>query len=62
MKNVLVSELPSGKDTPANRDIVAQKETKKITKALFVPKDIEKNVLEGFEPLTVTGELLETHF
>lgn len=29
---------------------------------MFIPKDIEQNVYEGFDPILVSGEVIETHF
>lgn len=38
------------------------KETEKLKNTLKIPSVIEGNVLEGFEPLLVTSELIDVHF
>lgn len=41
---------------------MAKKEAEKVKESLFVPTALESKVLEGFEPLTVVNELIETHY
>jgi hypothetical protein len=38
------------------------KESAKLKHTLVIPAAVSKHILEGFEPLLVTGELIDKHF
>lgn len=53
--------LVNNQDNPDNRKKLAQKEAEKIQKGLVIPASLSASVYEGFEPLTVSADILDTH-
>ena len=61
LKKVLLKKM-GGKDTPQKRKELAESEAEKFKSLLSVPHEIEANVYEGFDPLLVSGDVVDTHF
>lgn len=41
---------------------MALKESAKLKDLLFIPSEIETHVHEGFDPILVSGEVIDQHF
>jgi hypothetical protein len=59
---VLLTKRLKGDDSPANRKKLTDSEGEKLKSLLFIPDAIKPNIFEGFEPLLVAGDLVDTHF
>ena len=51
-----------GEDTPEKRKILVEAEAEKLKALLFVPREIEPNIYEGFDPVLVSGDVIDVHF
>jgi hypothetical protein len=60
-KKVLLDKKLKGQDNPASRKQLIQTEAEKLKNFLFVPDEIKSNIYEGFEPLLVAGDSVDTH-
>eukprot|EP00347_Sterkiella_histriomuscorum_P022410 403338593 len=61
LKNVLIKNM-NNQDTPENRKALAEKEGAKLKTFITIPTEVYDNIHEGFDPLIVTGEIVDTHF
>lgn len=61
-KKVLLDKKLKGEDTPAKRKQLIDSEGEKLKNLLFVPDAVKPNIFDGFEPLLVAGDLVDTHF
>lgn len=61
LRSVLLKKM-GGHDTPEKRKELAEGEAEKFKALLFMPNEVVKNVHEGFDPLLVSGEVVDTHF
>jgi hypothetical protein len=61
LRNILLSKM-DGVDTPDKRRELAEGEAEKFKSMLFIPGEVVPNVHEGFDPLLVSGEVVDTHF
>lgn len=61
MKTVLLKKM-GGVDTPQKRKELVETEAEKFKALLFVPDEIKPNIYEGFDPLLVSGDVVDTHF
>ncbi len=52
----------NGQDNADNRKKLASQEAEKFKTYLTVPREIVDNVHEGFDPVLVFGEVVDTHF
>jgi len=60
--NWKIAQLKSeGVDTPEKRQMISKKESLMFEKNIFIPEAIKGNVIEGFEPLMVSAEIIETN-
>jgi hypothetical protein len=60
-KKVLLDKKLKGQDNPASRKKLIEAEAEKLKNLLFVPDEIKSNIYEGFEPLLVAGDSVDTH-
>lgn len=60
-KRVLLDKKLKGQDNPASRKKLIETEAEKLKNLLFVPDEIKSNIYEGFEPLLVAGDSVDTH-
>lgn len=60
-KSVLIKKM-GGQDTPEKRKELIEKEAEKFKGLLFVPREVEPNVYEGFDPVLVSGDVVDVHF
>lgn len=60
LKSVLLKEMDN-KDTPENRKSLAEREKENLLPLIIIPREVEANVHEGFEPLTVSSDILDTY-
>ena len=51
-----------GEDTAEKRKELAEGEATKLKSMLFIPQEIKDHIHEGFEPLLVSEEVVDTHF
>ena len=51
-----------GDDTPAKRKQLIETEGEKLKNLLFVPDSVKPNIFDGFEPLLVAGDVIDSHF
>ena len=51
-----------GQDTPVKRKEMVEKEAEKFKALIFLPKEVEPNVYEGFDPVLVSGDVVDIHF
>ena len=61
-KNVLLDKRLKGDDTPAKRKQLIETEGEKLKNLLFVPDSVKPNIFDGFEPLLVAGDVVDSHF
>jgi PleD family two-component response regulator len=61
LKAILNKEL-GAQDTKEARIALADRESQKLNATLIIPQQIAANVYEGFEPLTVSKEIIEKHY
>lgn len=61
LKKVLLEKKLKGDDSPASRKKLTDVEGEKLKALLFVPDEIKGNIYEGFEPLLVAGDSVDTH-
>ena len=61
LRNILLNKM-DGVDTPDKRRELAEGEAEKFKSMLFIPGEVVSNVHEGFDPLLVSGEVVDTHF
>ena len=61
LKKVLLEKRLKGEDTSVSRKQLIESEGDKLKNLLFVPNEIKDNIYEGFEPLLVAGDAVDTH-
>lgn len=61
-KNVLLDKRLKKDDTPAKRKQLIESEGEKLKNLLFVPDAVKPNIFDGFEPLLVAGDVVDSHF
>lgn len=61
LKKVIIKNM-GNQDTPESRKALAKKEGEKFQAFLTIPSEIKENIHEGFDPLLVSGEVIEAHF
>jgi len=60
LKTVLLKKIEL--DTAEKRKALAQGEADKFKSFLFVPSEVQPNVHEGFDPILVSEDVVDTHF
>ncbi len=60
-KPILLKRM-GGEDTPYKRKLLIEQESEKFKALLFVPREVEPNIYEGFDPLLVSGDVIDAHF
>lgn len=61
LQSVLIKKM-GGSDTPDKRKALAQGEADKFKASLKVHPSVQLNVHEGFDPVLVSEEVVDTHF
>ena len=61
LKPVLLKKM-GGQDTPQKRKELVEQEAEKFKALLFVPSEVVPNVYEGFDPVLVSGDVVDVHF
>lgn len=51
-----------GSDSRANRKAFIEAESQRIKSCLHITESLKENIYEGFDPLLVSHEIVDTHF
>jgi len=61
LKTVLMKRM-GGQDDPIKRKKLVEEESAKFKALLFVPREVEPNIYEGFDPILVSEDVVDSHF
>jgi hypothetical protein len=61
LKTVLIKRM-GGQDSQQKRKTLVETEATKFKEFLKIPNEISRNIHEGFDPLLVSGEIVDSHF